>query len=267
MTHWQSLYLWSEQSQRIVESIQHYLDTQAYIPYNPFGRFPGMAYPITLKTFVSPVQNSCIRVLFEGNELDALAAHLSQITDCFAIALDGRMAFLHFFRAGELIDLETGLLDYTKPNIGSHLETVLKAEEHNLPILQQGKIGDVPIDALPDDMQEMAKQLDMKQANKLFQKISKKFIKAVGQYDARTLMQTQSDWDSQGGQTIRAIMACLNIPENWREPDFTTLRTAYALQSRQQYDSNMPLLSGDESILIAVPNALDYHPVYGGKHE
>lgn len=267
MTHWQNLYLWSEQPQLTIEAIQHYLNEQSYTLYNPFGRFPGMAYPVTLKTFVSPAQSSCIRILFEGNELDTLAAHLSQIADCLAIALDGRMAFLHFFRAGELIDLMTGLPDYTKPNASNYLEAVLKADSHNLPTLHQGKIGDVPLDALPDDVQQMAKQLNAKQVNKLFQKISKKLMKSVGQHDPRTLMQTQSDWDSQGGQYIRALMACLSIPDNWREPDFATLRTVYALQSRQQYDSSTPLFPGDEAALIAVPNALDYVPIYGGKHE
>ena len=152
MTHWQSLYLWSEQAQLIVEAIQHYLNEQAYTHYNPFGCFPGMAYPITLKTFVSPVQNACIRVLFEGNELDALATHLSQVADCLAIALDGRIAVLHFFRSGKLIDLTTGLLDYTKPAVTSQLEVVLKAESYDLPTLNQGKIGDVPLEALPEQI-------------------------------------------------------------------------------------------------------------------
>jgi hypothetical protein len=265
MTHWQSLFLWSEQPQPIIEAVQQYLEAQVYLLYKPFARLPGMAYPITLKMFVSPIQNDCVRVLIEGDELDDLAAYLSQKNDCLAVSLDGRMAFLHFFRNGELCDLARGLADYAKADSHSLLAAVLQAEGHNLPAINQGKIGDVPLDMLPDDLQAMAKQVNAKQANQLFQKIAQKFIAAVGQYDAQTLLQNQADWDSPGGQYIRAVMACLQIPENWREPDFATLRTAYAVQSRQQYDSHMPLLPGDEQSLQAVPNALDYVPVYGGK--
>jgi hypothetical protein len=267
MTHWQSLYLWSEQTEIIVEAIQQYLDIQSYTPYNPFGRFPGMAYPITLKTFVSPVQNTCIRILFEGDEREVLAAHLSQQADCLAIALDKGRASLQFFRSGEWIDLATGLTDYIQANLGNQLETVLNAESYDLPTLKQGKIGDVPLDALPEDIQKMAKQVNRKQAHNLFQKISKKFGKTFSQYDARALMQNQSDWDSQAGQTIRAVMNCLITPDNWREPDFATLRSAFAVQSRQTYNSNTALFPGDEQILITVPNALDYSPVYGGKRD
>lgn len=266
MTHWHSLYLWSEQTHKLVEAIQNYLEAHSYTSYNPFGLYPGMAYPVTVKTFIAPAQNGCIRVLFEGHEIDSLAAHLSHTADCLAIALDGTMPFVHFYRAGELIEL-TELKDYCRPNAESQLNAILSAETHDLTPINQEQIGDVPLDALPEDIQQMAKQVNAKQANKLFEKLKKQFIKAVGQYDAKVLLQSESDWNSQGGQYIRALMNCLRVPDRWREPDFSTLRHSFALQSRQQHDANTPLFPGDEDAIANIPNALDYVPVYGGKWE
>ncbi len=59
-------------------------------------------------------------------------------------------------------------------------------------------------------------------------------------------------------------MACLNIPTNWREPDFGALRDAYQLHLRQQRKPGARLYPGDEAVMAQVANALDYVPVYGG---
>ncbi|MGB1286519.1 MAG: hypothetical protein ACPG7F_08305, partial [Aggregatilineales bacterium] len=74
------------------------------------------------------------------------------------------------------------------------------------------------------------------------------------------------DWNSQGGQYIRALMACLTLPENWRTPDFTSLRIAYSLYKRRARRPNGMQLPGDVDAMAAVPDALDYVPVYGGKN-
>lgn len=267
MTHWHSLFLWSEQQASIVEAIRQYLEAEDYTLYNPFGRFPGMAYPLTIKCFVASAENSCSRILFAGEESDDLAQYLSQCGDCLNISLESRMAILHFYRANTLIELKTGLLAHCKSSHRKELEIVLTAESYNLANLNQGELGDIPLNALPEDLQEMAKQLDIKQADKLFQKLKNQLVKSVAHYDAAVLLQSDSDWNSQGGQYIRAMMACLQVPEDWREPDFSTLRQAYALQKRREYDVNTTVFPGDEEALAAVPNALEYIPVYGGKRD
>jgi hypothetical protein len=72
------------------------------------------------------------------------------------------------------------------------------------------------------------------------------------------------DWNSAGGARIRALADCLNIP-NWQAPDFVTLRDAYALHERRRRSPNATPYPGDAEALAAVPDALDYTPVYYGK--
>jgi hypothetical protein len=59
-------------------------------------------------------------------------------------------------------------------------------------------------------------------------------------------------------------MDCLRIPD-WRDPDFVTLRDAYALHKRRERSPNATLYPGDAEALAAVPDALTYTPVYAGK--
>ena len=59
-------------------------------------------------------------------------------------------------------------------------------------------------------------------------------------------------------------MDCLRIP-NWRDPDFVTLRDAYALHERRRRSPKATLYPGDAETLAAVPDALAYTPIYAGK--
>lgn len=269
MTTWHSLYLSSEQPQTISRTIRKYFELQNYTIYNPFGALPGMSYPRTIKTFLAPSQANWSRLLIDADsdarEIDSLAQYLSKTVDCLSLRLEGNVSLIHAFRKGELIDL----VDWAKPHlidINSDISKILNAEFFDLPPISEGQIGDIPIEALPQDIQEMAHQVNAKQANKLFEKLSKRLLKAVGRNQARSLIGRATQWDSQGGQTIRSVMNFLTIPENWRRPDFPTLRTAYAVASRQIAGMST-LFPGDEEALTTVPDALAYHPIYGGKIE
>jgi hypothetical protein len=77
---------------------------------------------------------------------------------------------------------------------------------------------------------------------------------------------TPPDWNSPGGQRIRAVMQCLTVPDNWRDPDFVALRDAYQLRVRRQRKPDARLYPGDEEAMNRVPDALDYIPIYGGKN-
>ena len=54
------------------------------------------------------------------------------------------------------------------------------------------------------------------------------------------------------------------IPE-WGNPDFVPLRDAYQVLSRLKRRPNATLYAGDQEAMDAVPNALEYRPVYAGK--
>jgi len=269
MTTWHSLYLSSEQSDRIIEALHSYFETHQYIIYNPFGALPGMSYPRTIKAFLAPPQGNWSRLVMDGDtdvsQIDSLAQSLSHIADCLSVRLEGNVSLIHAYHEGDLMDLA----DWAKSHLAdteSDLSAILNAESLDLPALNEGQIGDIPIEALPDELQAMAHQVNAKEANKLFEKLSNRLLKAVGRQQARSLISNDNQWDSQGGQTIRAVMDCLTMPENWRTPDFPTLRTAYAVKIRRT-EMIYSIFPGDEEALKAVPDALDYQPIYGGKIE
>jgi hypothetical protein len=110
----------------------------------------------------------------------------------------------------------------------------------------------------------MAGRLDPRQAESLFTRISGAVAQKGGADPAARELLRQPDWNSAGGRKIIALMDCLGIA-GWRAPDFVTLRDAYALHVRRQRSPNAKLYPGDAEALAAVPDALDYTPIYAGK--
>ena len=266
MTRWHSLYLLSSNQDAIAQHIEAHLITVGFLLYTPFGRFPGMSYPSTLKTFVAPAHANWVRVLLDctPQDAEALAQSLSAKTTCLSTSLDGRIAKVRVYQDGLLQNnIAEALQAYTLNDCD--LNGMMDTGVYDLPSIDDVHIGDVAIHDLPPDIQQMAGQVSGRRADVLFKQLSKRFLKTVGMFDARTLLDHQADWNSQGGQFLRALMGCLIPDASWRTPDFATLRSAYSLQTRRQFDPNTALLPGDDQALTAIPDALDYIPVYGGK--
>ena len=98
----------------------------------------------------------------------------------------------------------------------------------------------------------------------MFNKVAKRFLSVDQQEAGANLIDNQPNWQSETGQQIITVLSSLGIT-NWAQPDFATLRGAYVLHLRRQRNPNAALLPGDDDILQAVPNALDYVPYYWGK--
>jgi hypothetical protein len=113
----------------------------------------------------------------------------------------------------------------------------------------------------------MAGGVNLKQAERLFNRAAKGIFRGSSSEDARALLSedTTPNWDSSGGRQLAALMACLTIPTNWREPDFTAVRDAYPLYLRKQRKPDAQLYPGDAELMALVPEALAYTPVYGGQ--
>jgi hypothetical protein len=126
----------------------------------------------------------------------------------------------------------------------------------------------VPLDALSDETRALAGRIDLPQAESLIGRLSAGLMKRIGgdAAAARDLINTdQPEWDSADGRRICTLMDALNVPANWREPDFVTLRDAYALHARRRRRPDAPLLPGDSDAMSAVPDALAYAAIYAGK--
>lgn len=256
MTRWHSLYLSSKAHQTIIDHINTYFEIHAYQAYDPFTAFPGMSYPITIKLFVVTLSPQWVRIIIDGDSpldrLTPLIQHLSQTWDCLSVQLTGNVSSIHGYRAGDLVPLPIWASPHLN-NPNTDIIRILNAESYDLPSLSTGKIGDIPLDGLPNDLQKMVKQIKPKDAQSLFNKLSKRVLKAVGKQDIRSLMNTPVDWDSQGGQSIRVLMQYLSIPDGWRLPDFATVRTAYTVHT------HTPNGAG------TFTNMFDYQPLYAGK--
>ncbi len=265
---WISLYLPCDSP-----GLQESLTALGYTLYNPFGPIPGKSYPQTVRLFAAPSVNGWTRVIGEPDVRQLPL--LSQNCLCLYVALTGKDAQIEVYANGEQAEPQTALVphlragrsaeDLQKALYSASFKLMDKIEDESPPVLV------VPLDDLPDDVRELAGQVNPQQAQKMFEKLSGTLMGKVspgGQSadEARRMLASNApDWNSVDGQRIRALMACLTVPDNWREPDFVTLRDAYQVHARRQRKPDARLYPGDGEAMQKVPNALEYTPVYGGQ--
>ncbi len=237
---------------------------------------PGRAYATTVRLFVSPPSEGWVRV---NGEFDAaLLPTLVGEALCLSVMLRGAQATIAAYHHRVQVAVESAFADFLRDDCTpDDVRRIAAGEFDALPPIEQApqpQVMAVPFDALPQNIQTLASDVDADKAQKMFERISGNLMnKASGQQgdaaaDAARKMLHQDDtpdWNSAGGQRIRALMRCLTIPADWREPDFVTLRDAYQLHARRQRKPDARLYPGDAEAMAKVPNALEYIPVYAGK--
>jgi hypothetical protein len=266
-TPWNSLFCPSEAAEGIAQSLQESLLTLGYEPYNPFGAFPGKSYRETIKLFLAPPAGGWTRVL--GAPDEGQLVELSRIVPCLYIQLDAANARIQVYVSGQEADI-VALTPYLRDGFTAReLDAAMNDAYTRLETTSAPSNG-LPLDMLPDDIQALADKVDQGAAQKMFSRISGQLMNKVGgQADAAHALVSGGnapDWDSSGGRQIRALMNGLTVPEGWREPDFDTLRDAYALHERRRRSPNARLYPGDEAVMARVPDALAYKPIYGGRN-
>ncbi len=264
---WNSLYCPSEAAETIIAALRDALTADGYTLYNPFSAFPGKAYADTVRLFVAPPADGWTRVIGAADEAQISA--LSRTATCLALALDENGATIAVYVDGMAADTLAALTAYLQAGkTADDLRAALEAAAQPAIEIQQQSSG-LPFDALPDDVRALAGGVDKGAADKMFARISGQLMRKVGGQadDARTLMQgeTPLNWDAPGGQRIQAVMNCLTVPGNWREPDFAALSDAYPLHERRRRNPNARAYPGDDVLMAKVPDALNYTPVYGGR--
>jgi hypothetical protein len=271
MAFWHSLYLpcadpisVSSVSQALLET----LVTLGYTLYNPFGLLPGKAYPRTARLFVAPESGGWIRIISAADtDLTELLPALSGLGLCLYTVLDGETAVIRACVHRAEMPLESALAAYVRTSAEDLTRVLYSADLRIVP--KPAQTAASPFDALPEDVQALAGQVDRKQAEKMFARLSKNLMgKAGGDAEAANRLiagEGAPDWNSPGGRRIAALMDCLTRPAQWREPDFTELRDAYQLHERRRRNLKATLYPGDSEAMAKVANALDYTPVYGGR--
>lgn len=264
-TPWHSLYSPSSDQEGLAAALRAALTVQGFTLYDPFQMLaPGQAYSRSVRVFVAPARDGWTRVL--GALETPLIESLSQTTLCLSAALDGDRAQIAVYAQGVPADPVAALAphlraDYTPDALRRALAGETISGAHAI------RAGDTfPMDVLPESMREQARGLNPKAINAMFGKLMKKVNRQLGT-DARAgmaLIGGGADWDSRGGRMLQAAMACLTVPDDWRVPDFVSVRDAYQLHRRRQQRPNALLYPGDADAMQNVPDALQYIPVYAG---
>ena len=270
---WQSLYLYSDNAQvpaQIAETLRSALAHDGYEPYDPFAAMPGKSYPERRRLFIAPPPvQGWTRIIGDADE--SLMPRLSTHGLCLRCAFDDTTEQIIVYDAGVSVDAKTALTPHLATECtAATLERILAGElEAVAGDNDRPSGGVVPMNVLPENVRTMAENLHPKQIDRMFGKWMKRVSKRLsGDEDAaRELLRGDAvDWNSDGGRQIQALMACLGIPsDSWRQPDFTTVRDAYLLHLRRQHRADARLFPGDAEAMQAVPDALDYTPVYMGK--
>lgn len=248
MVAWHSSYMQAHDQAHLAARLRDHLLSLGYVEFNPFGLMPGRVYADAVRAFVAPPRQRWVRVLMEK------PFPLPPLPLVIETALEGDA--VRVFIDGAHVEASAALAAYP-----------CMAEALNAPADGQDAphVGGVPFDALPADIQGMAAGIDARQVGKLFDKMSAGALGKLGGDAAGAAdLLKGADWTSLNGTRIRRVMACLAIPD-WRDPDFVTLRDAYALHERRRRNPNARLYPGDAETMHAVPNALDHLPLYVGK--
>lgn len=270
MTQWNSLFCLIDKP---VDALQQTLISLDYNLYNAFDLIPGKAYPDTFKTFIAPDSGRWTHILVDNttaiDDLEWLAESLSQHGIVLLAHLDHEDETLAVYADSEEVEpenvLEKHLLD------GKTVDDLSRALDGKLPLPiiepeadEQSQI--LAIDDLPDDMRQLAQGLKPSGTQNLFQKLTRNLMGGGDAERAQQLLHADKlDWNSEGGMIIRGVLSCVIAGDSWLSPDFVTVREAYQRHVRKQRRPNAKLYPGDQQMMDAVPNALDYTPVYGGQ--
>ena len=248
MVAWYNLYVNHSDQPTIAARLRDSLLQLGYTEFNAFGLMPGRVYPDAVRLFIAPPQGDWVRVIAEK----PLTFTLPAFPRLIEASLEG--TGLRVYVDAVLADSVTALADY--PCSERALSAPLDATSTD-------SVGGVPLDALPDDVRQMASGLDPRQVGKLFNRMSATVLGKVGAEagGAGDLLKT-TDWSTPNGQQIRRVLACLQLDTT---PDFVTLRDAYALHERRRRNPKANLYPGDAEAMQAVPNALAFIPLYAGR--
>lgn len=255
MRIWCSIFCATADRAAVIAGVRDFLTSTGYTAYDPFDLIPGASYPITVKAFVAPPA--------EGTRWMWTRIILSEAVPGLKAALEP-IAPTYLLNSADYTSDDT-----TQPSIETQLRGV--SLPVGTPVSPANLVG-VKLSDLPDDVQAMAGGIDLKNAGAMADKILGTLGGRLGASDAdaaaaRAMLVPQSiDWSKGTGAWLSDQAAFLELPPNWRTPDFVTLRDAYAVHKRLQWSPKAKLYEGDADVRDAVPNALDYTPIFAGKH-
>jgi hypothetical protein len=133
--------------------------------------------------------------------------------------------------------------------------------------------------AVPAELQQLAREHNVNpaQANQMIERITSRLFGKLDRASGgeASAMQARAsalatganrlDWNGTSGQRLKALASILDLPSNWREPDFETVRAAYQAARYLRRSPNARLMPDEQEALEALPDAIQYEAVYAGK--
>ena len=280
---WHSLYIRTSSAQPVIDALRATLVAHDYTPYDPFPGGTGTPPRLNamVRQFVAPPADGWVRVL--GAPDAALLPELQQRVESpllygwltesgggFAM-LDGSQQHTDPAAFADFLQPDATLDDLRAAFEGAVDVRAVKADEPPMVVLGA--------EALPPELQAFAQQqgVDVEKADSLVERLGGKLLGRFtgGDTDAEKQqayeMLAQSGgpnlWNSEHGQRVRAIAGVLDLPDNWQTPTWQQVRDAYQVFRLRRRSPRMMLMPGDKEAMAAVPDALDYTPVYMGTQQ
>lgn len=276
---WGMVYVEGDQS-AVADVLLRALGGAGYEVYDAYGSAFPPAYARAVRTFVAPTSGAWTRILgeFDAALLPALASSFPVIDAQVTAGDDDHEAeaslavWLDGVRQAELTAIADRLDAAWARDIAAGVQrlTDWRAAPQIIQPDARPTGSFVPRETLPGYARGLFDTLNPEQAGSLFNRMTSSLAGKLGKAQmesARGLLQPRRiDW-TRGKPAIVAetLSALYGGQQGWRDPDFVALRDAYQLHVRRRDRPQAPLYPGDAEALAAVPDALAYVPVYGGK--
>jgi hypothetical protein len=280
---WYSLYLRTASAGPVIDALRSLLTAHGYAPYDPFPGGTGTPGGLTemVRQFAAPPQGGWLRIL--GQPAESLLPDFSaaaSVPVLYAWLTDDGGGFA-LFQDGARHDDPAAFEPYLREGRApGDLRRAWAGElQAGAPDQAQSAAAGPGEDALPPEIRQFAEAqgVDTQKAAKLFGRLGDSLFGKLGrqsggadddeQAQARAIFMGggKDHWNSLHGLRLQAVATLLDLPPNWRLPTWETVRDAYHVHRLRQRSPRMPLMPGDQESLAAVPDALDYTPIYMGK--
>lgn len=254
---WSSLYTQHPGGRETIASVlTSALETAGAAKYDPFGLVPGQSYPRAVKLFVAPPVGTWVRLIPSPDCL--LEPVVSAVSSAYALL----MAEIGADLAPSLAVYKDGV----RVDTMSALAPMVSEPEAFLKLLRAPRagaagIGGISSGALPSNVRAMSSGLPTRQVERLMSSMTGALSKSE-RSNAQAALQSV-DWDSGAGAWMRELLAFLGL-ETHAALDYATISTAVRTAKRLARNPQAMLYPGDAEARDAVPDALDYLPIFYG---
>lgn len=254
LPQWISLYVPGADRAALIAAVESALTAAGAATYDPFGTMPGLSYQRAVRLFVAPEEGAWLRLIASPDcVLEPVITAASMDVPVMAGFISAELTpTLTAYRGGHLVEA-VALSPYLRDLAGfaSHL---------NLPKTGASTVGGISSAALPAHVRAMSSGLPARQVERLMTTMTGSLSRGDRASAQATLQSV--DWYSGAGLWMREALEFLGISDV--TPDYPTLSTAYRTAKRLTRKPDATLYPGDAEAQEAVPNALDYAPVFYG---